>query len=162
MNISIKTTSKIILLLVVAIAFGFTANSCLAPPPPDEPASEPEPTREADSYTHKNSCEAEHTVGGTSCPQDVCSVPVYCGKTETSCTADSAVLDGQQSGLKCSFDNGELWTPLNTTDAKKGVNLNVEFTCAVAQSFERTYLIDFYKDGSKVDQQEFKVKMNVK
>ena len=162
MNISIKTTLKVLTLLILATTFGFVATSCGDLEEDEEVQPTQEPAREADSYTQKSSCEAEHTVGSTSCPQAVCSVPIYCGKTETSCTADSATIKQQFPGLKCTFENGEMWTPLNTTDAKKGVNLNVEFTCAVAQSFERTYQIEFYKNGSKVDEQEFKVKMNVK
>lgn len=162
MNISIKTTTKVITLLIIATAFGFVATSCGDLEEEEEVEPTQEPAREEDSFMEKSSCEAEHTVGSTSCPQNVCSVPVYCGKTETSCSADSAAIDGQQTGLTCTFDNGEMGTALNTTDAKKGVNLNVKFTCAVTQSFERTYLIGFYKNGSKVDQQDFKVKMNLK
>ena len=162
MKISTKTTSKLIVLLVIAVAFGFVASSCDG----SDNSADPEPTqepakREDNSHLEKSACEQEHIVGGSNCPQDVCSVPVYCGRDENSCTADSAAFAGQQPGLECTFGNGQTWTALDS-DPTKGTNLNVKFTCQVAQSFERTYTINFYNQGNKVDEQDFKVKMNVK
>lgn len=159
MKISLTTLFKIFILSVVAVAFGLVATSC--GPPPEEAEPTQTTTREDNSHLEKSSVEAEHEIGVSPCPQPVSTVQVFCGKTENSCSADSAYILTTHAGLKCTFENGERWTSLSN-NPKEGTKLNVEFTCSVAANIEEEFVCNFYKNGSKVDEQKLKVKVNVK
>lgn len=162
MKTPLKIALQIFTLLIIATSFVFIASSC-GDPPPDEAVepTQPEPKRQDNSRLQKSACEEEHVIGVSSCPQSICQIPVYCGKDENSCTADSAIIVAQKPGLTCTFANGETWTKLDS-DPTKGTNLNVEFTCNVPNTIEDNFIIRSFKDGLTVDEEPLKVKVTVK
>lgn len=158
MNISIKTTIKVAILLVFAVAFGLVATSCgdLEEPTEPEPASNVPAT---DSYLDIESVSALHIIGSSPCPQKVTDVKIFCGKAD-SCTADSAVITNPNTGLNISFENGKSSIALDSKPLEYKT-ISVDFNCQVPESFTHIYTIILYKNGVKVGEQDLEINMKV-
>ncbi len=103
-----------------------------------------------------------HVKGSDPCPQNVKDkIKVFCYKTQeqTNCSADSVVITNPSPGLTATI-NGQSFTTFGAPSESR--DIDVTFTCAIAESFKHTYTLVFYKDGVKVDEENVVVDVTVK
>lgn len=160
MEFSKKAQIQLILFSLFAVVFAATVSSCIAPS--DDPAPiDNVPIAEINSFLFTSKVEATHTIGTSPCPQKIAEIKTYCGKTGDSCTADSVAIINTHAGLDIKFENGNKSTSLSSAP-QGSKTLTINFNCQVATSFSRTYKLEFYKNGIKVDDQDLEIIMNVK
>jgi len=139
-----KTKNLFVFGLVIAALAVFQACS---PTTPD-----PEPEQSVNQFLDEDVVNHVHVVGKDPCPQNFAStelVNVSCTKRSsgaTNCEADSAVIQSTTPGLVAQFSNGTMSTKLD----ENGTKITFKFTCAIAQSFNHTYEVVFFKNGKQV------------
>ena len=142
------------------MAFGFILVHSCGPAPEEEP----EPTDDTpavtgyatDKITHK------HVMGTDPCPQDIkYPIQIFCYKDGDTgnCTADSASIDGHSDGLNVRFINGKKFVRLATSNSSTDASL--EFTCGIAESFDKSYTVNLFKDGNLVTSEQVLISTTV-
>lgn len=152
-------TLSVISFIIVLIGFSFGLPSC-------GDLEEPTVTEEQDLDDVINGYATDkishvHVKGGDPCPQDVSSkILVYCYKAteQTVCDADSVVITNPSTGLTATI-NGKSYG--NFGMPSENLEIDLTFTCAIAESFTHTYTLVFYKDGAKVDEEDAIVDVTV-
>lgn len=163
MKNTFKTAVKGSLFLSILGYFVIFAASC--GPAPDPTPAEEEPTPSETGYATDLAIHT-HRIGVDPCPQPVSkSIEVFCFKgTEfKECNADSVVISNAIVGLTAVFSssgtNSATWDASSSTPELHEIDLT--FTCARAESFVYKYTLVFYKDGVKVDEEDFEVDVTV-
>jgi hypothetical protein len=159
MGFSKKTSLNIFFSACIALSLAFILNSCTEDD--NTPPANNTPLPEGNSYLFTSNVSATHTIGSSPCPQVVAEIKTFCGRDGTLCTADSVVITNPHQGLDAKFENGKQSSSLDS-DPQKNKVLKVEFNCQVAMSFTHKYKLEFYKGGTKVDEQELTINMTVK
>jgi hypothetical protein len=126
---------------------------------------EPEPTDNTPVVTGFATDEIDHThVKGTDpCPQPFTyPIQIKCFKDElfTTCDADSVVVTKTTLGIDVAFINGLRTVRLPNDGGIREADL--EFTCAIEDSFVHTFTLVFFKAGVEVGREDVIINVTVK
>lgn len=149
-----KKVNRVFILTGIIFFLAFTVNSCI----PAEPEIPDLGDIEIERHLTATGITANFQKSSMNCPRDFTGVGIYCGKSRSSCTADSVLITNPHPSLDA-FIEGSLNGASLEANADKAKILTVKYNCQVESTFEHTYKVFFFSNGNKIAEENLEVRL---